>query len=209
MLRKIEFPMGNLHQLVQIDDASVGVMMKAIYRYATTQEAPDFGRSNQLLSFVFAIFQPLIDEQIAKSEHRSCVNSSNAKGKSGNGNDKPPKARSRGKKSESLPNVSSPCNLKKDTTTGLSTSSNASNFENPSVPNEQIPFSQIASIYSKKANSGPFYEEAVNLWTTLSEEEKSQAIAFTSTHLASKDPKFLNEYLKLKIWRNTGDLDVM
>lgn len=211
MIKKIELPMDNLHHLVQIDDASVGIMMKAIYRYAVTRELPDFGKSNQLLTFVFAIFQPLIDEQIAKSEHRSNVNSSNAKGKIGNGNDKPPKTRNRGKKSKSQPVVSTPCNLEEDIATDLEMSTEASNLENPSVneatSTDKIPFLQIASIYTKRASNGPFYEEAVNSWATLSEEEKSQAIAFTPIHLGSKEPRFLNEYLKYKIWQdadNTG-----
>lgn len=211
MLKKLELPMENLHQLVQIDDASVGVMIKAIYRYATSQEIPDFGKNNQLLSFVFAIFQPLIDEQIAKSEHRSSVNSCNAKGKNGNGNDKPPKSKGRNKKSDLQPIVSSPYNSEEDSTTDLERSSTATDLENPSVCDtgsiNQTPFSQIAAIYPKKANSGPFLDEAQELWFALSEEEKSKAIAFAPIHLASGASKFLNEYLKCKVWQNTDVVD--
>lgn len=212
MLKKLELPMENLHQLVQIDDASVGVMIKAIYRYATSQEIPDFGKNNQLLSFVFAIFQPLIDEQIAKSEHRSSVNSCNAKGKNGNGNDKPPKSKGRNKKSDLQPIVSSPYNSEEDSTTDLERSSTATDLENPSVCDtgsiNQTPFSQIAAIYPKKANSGPYFDEAQELWTALSEDEKSKAIAFAPIHLATSESKYLNEYLKLKVWQNTVRTDL-
>ena len=204
--------MGNLHQLVQIDDASVGVMIKAIYRYAAMQEVSDFGKNNQLLSFVFAIFQPLIDEQIAKSEHRSNVNSSNAKGRSGNGKEKPPKSKSRSKKDDSQPVVPPPNNLEEDITTDMEDSSTATNLEDHSEvdagPSAQLPFSQIATIYPKKANSGPYFDEAQELWTALSEDEKSKAIAFAPIHLATSESKYLNEYLKLKVWQNTDRTDL-
>lgn len=91
-------------------------------------------------------------------------------------------------------------------------SSTATNLEDHSDvdddPSVQIPFSQIATIYPKKANSGPYLDEAQELWTALSEDEKSKAIAFAPIHLATSESKYLNEYLKLKVWQNTDRTDL-
>lgn len=205
MIKKIELSLDKLEPLVQLDDESVGKMLKAIYRYASTQETTDFGKGNQLLPFVFSIFKPLLDEQIASADRRSAVNRENAKGKTASGNDKSSKAKARRVKKEipledTISFDSEPIgSLDAEPVTALNSL--------PSVPTPTS-FERIETIYPKKASVGTYRDEALAIWANLDESERLAAIAYIPTFSSKPNLPFLNQYLKTAPWRSVQS-DIM
>lgn len=205
MIKKIELSLDKLEPLVQLDDESVGKMLKAIYHYVLTQEVPDFGKGNQLLPFVFSIYKPILDAQIASADRRSAVNSENAKGKAASGNDKSSKSKSRRIRKETLSeeDISSPsepiANLDAESDDSSQTASSASTATS---------FEQIESIYPKKASVGAYRDEALATWTNLDESERIASIAYVPTLSSMQNPPFLNQYLKTAPWRSSQAEDL-
>lgn len=202
MIKKIELFLDKLEPLVQLDDESVGKMLKAIYHYVLTQEVPDFGKGNQLLPFVFSIYKPILDAQIASADRRSAVNSENAKGKAASGSDKSSKYKSRRAKKEALSeqDISSP-------------SEPIANQDTESIDSEPsasaaTTFEQIESIYPKKASVGAYRDEALATWTNLDEAERIASIAYVPTFSSMPNPPFLNQYLKTAPWRSAQAEDL-
>lgn len=202
MIKKIELSLDKLEPLVQLDDESVGKMLKAIYHYVLTQEVPDFGKGNQLLPFVFSIYKPILDAQIASADRRSAVNSENAKGKAASGNDKSSKSKSRRARKETLSeeDVSSPSEpIANQDTKSIDSAPSASTSTS---------FEQIESIYPKKASVGAYRDEALATWANLDESERIASIAYVPTFSSMPNPPFLNQYLKTAPWRSAQAEDL-
>lgn len=205
MIKKIELSLDKLEPLVQLDDESVGKMLKAIYHYVLTQEVPDFGKGNQLLPFVFSIYKPILDAQIASADRRSAVNSENAKGKAASGNDKSSKNKSRRIRKEipseediSLPSepIADQYAESDDLHQTVSSAPTATTFE------------QIEAIYPKKASIGAYRDEALATWANLDESERIASIAYVPTFSSMPNPPFLNQYLKTAPWRSAQAEDL-
>lgn len=202
MIKKIELSLDKLEPLVQLDDESVGKMLKAIYHYVLTQEVPDFGKGNQLLPFVFSIYKPILDAQIASADRRSTVNSENAKGKAVNGSDKSSKNKSRRVRKEipSEEDISLPSEpIANQDTKSIDSAPSAS---------ESTSFEQIESIYPKKASVGAYRDEALATWANLDESERIASIAYVPTFSSMPNPPFLNQYLKTAPWRSAQAEDL-
>lgn len=202
MIKKIELSLDKLEPLVQLDDESVGKMLKAIYHYVLTQEVPDFGKGNQLLPFVFSIYKPFLDAQIASADRRSAVNSENAKGKTANGSDKSSKNKSRRARKEipSEEDISLPSEpIANQDTKSIDSAPSASTSTS---------FEQIESIYPKKASVGAYRDEALATWANLDESERIASIAYVPTFSSMPNPPFLNQYLKTAPWRSAQAEDL-
>lgn len=202
MIKKIELSLDKLEPLVQLDDESVGKMLKAIYHYVLTQEVPDFGKGNQLLPFVFSIYKPFLDAQIASADRRSAVNSENAKGKAVNGSDKSSKNKSRRARKElpSEEDISLPSEpIANQDTKSIDSAPSASTSTS---------FEQIEAIYPKKASVGAYRDEALATWANLDESERIASIAYVPTLSSMPNPPFLNQYLKTAPWRSAQAEDL-
>lgn len=202
MIKKIELSLDKLEPLVQLDDESVGKMLKAIYHYVLTQEVPDFGKGNQLLPFVFSIYKPILDAQIASADRRSAVNSENAKGKAVNGSDKSSKNKSRRARKEipSEEDISLPSEpIANQDTKSIDSAPSAS---------ASTSFEQIESIYPKKASVGAYRDKALATWANLDESERIASIAYVPTFSSMPNPPFLNQYLKTAPWRSAQAEDL-
>lgn len=196
MIKKIELSLDKLEPLVQLDDESVGKMLKAIYHYVLTQEVPDFGKGNQLLPFVFSIYKPFLDA------HRSAVNSENAKGKAVNGSDKSSKNKSRRARKEipSEEGISLPSEpIANQDTKSIDSAPSASTSTS---------FEQIEAIYPKKASVGAYRDEALATWANLDESERIASIAYVPTLSSMPNPPFLNQYLETAPWRSAQAEDL-
>ncbi len=202
MIKKVELSLDKLEPLVQLDDESVGKMLKAIYHYVLTQEVPDFGKGNQLLPFVFSIYKPILDAQIASADRRSTVNSENAKGKAASGNDKSSKSKSRRARKElpSEEDISLPSEpIANQDTKSIDSAPSASTSTS---------FEQIEAIYPKKASVGAYRDEALATWANLDESERIASIAYVPTLSSMPNPPFLNQYLKTAPWRSAQAEDL-
>jgi len=97
-IKKIEFDSEKLQALTNLDDADVGIIIKAIATYACDGTMPSFPTGNKLAPFVFSLFKQSIEQQIDAHTKRCEINAGNANGKSAKGS----KKRTASKKADSL-----------------------------------------------------------------------------------------------------------
>ncbi len=185
-MKRLIFSEDIFHTLAQMEDKDAGQMAKAIACYAHDGTQPKW--SNTILMALFSLFKKQIDIQTDLEERRRIVNKENAKGR----NKQKPKTEK----------------------TTLPISKTAKESESAIIPCKEcepqpiaagyIPFERIAAIYPKVDSSEFFRKESRELWESLGEEERQEAIGYASDLKNNPDETaeigYLRQFLTARPW---------
>ena len=181
-MKNLTIPVDHLVMLAELDDKEAGLMAKAIAQYANEGIAPTF--SNGALKAIFSLFRSNIETQREASEKRSEVNRNNAQG-----------SKAIGKKRSSKKSVEAP--------TSPATENDSLQIANGDRNRTtSLPLNEIEAVYPKL---GSYRDESLAIWSKMTEDDKSDAIAFIpmylQSHPVSSDQIYLNQYLKAELWK--------
>lgn len=185
-MKRLIFSEDIFHTLAQMEDKDAGQMAKAIACYAHDGTQPKW--SNTILMALFSLFRKQIDMQTDSEERRRIVNKENAKGR----NKQKPKAAK----------MTPP------------TSKTAKDSEPTIIPCEEsepqpiaagyTPFERMVAIYPKVDSSESFRNESRELWESLGEKERQEAIGYAIELNNNPDEtaeiSYLRQYLIAKPW---------
>lgn len=186
-MKKLIFSEDIFHTLAQMEDKEAGQMAKAIACYAHDGTQPKW--SNTILMALFSLFRKQIDMQTDSEERRRIVNKENAKGRN--------KQKQRATKTMQ-PTGHAP----KESDSAIIPDEGS---EPQPVVAESTPFEQMAAIYPKEDTSESFRKESQELWESLGEEERQEAIGYASELKNNPDETaelgYLRQYLTAKPWK--------
>lgn len=185
-MKRLIFSEDIFHTLAQMEDKDAGQMAKAIACYAHDGTQPKW--SNTILMALFSLFRKQIDMQTDLEEKRRIVNKENAKGR----NKQKPKAAK----------------------TTLPISKTAKESESAIIPCEEsepqptvaecTSFERMAAIYPKVDSSESFRKESRELWESLGEEERHEAIGYVCKLKNNPDETaeigYLRQFLTARPW---------
>ena len=193
-MKRLIFSEDIFHTLAQMEDKDAGQMAKAIACYAHDGTQPKW--SNTILMALFSLFRKQIDMQTDLEERRRIVNKENAKGRN---KQKPKTAK-----------------------TTLPISKTAKESESAIIPCEEsepqpiaagyTPFERMVAIYPKVDSSESFRNESRELWESLGEKERQEAIGYAIELNNNPDEtaeiSYLRQYLIAKPWeKKSGTYD--
>lgn len=185
-MKRLIFSEDIFHTLAQMEDKDAGQMAKAIACYAHDGTQPKW--SNTILMALFSLFKKQIDMQTGLEERRRIVNKENAKGR----NKQKPKAAK-----TTLP-------ISKTAKDSEPTISPCEKSEPQPIAAEYIPFERIAAIYPKVDSSESFRKESRELWESLGEEDRQEAIGYASKLKNNPDETaeigYLRQFLTARPW---------
>lgn len=186
-MKRLIFSEDIFHTLAQMEDKEAGQMAKAIACYAHDGTLPKW--SNTILMALFSLFRKQIDMQTDSEERRRIVNKENAKGR----NKQKQRATKTMQPTDHAPKKSDSAIIPDE------------GSEPQPVVAESTPFERMAAIYPKVDSSESFRKESQELWESLSEEERQEAIGYASELKNNPDETagigFLRQYLTAKPWK--------
>lgn len=185
-MKRLIFSEDIFHTLAQMEDKEAGQMAKAIACYAHDGTLPKW--SNTILMALFSLFKKQIDIQTDLEERRRIVNKENAKGRN----------RQKSKAAKTTP---PPSKTAKDSEPTIILCEESE--PQPTVA-ECTPFERMAAIYPKVDSSESFRKESRELWESLGEEERLEAIGYVCKLKNNPDGAeelgYLRQYLTAKPW---------